>query len=507
VERGYPHEITRSLKRDEESSIFDYLFIARPHLDVVTAVKKITGTALELTPVEKRLAFREAVEHYRSTNTDSSQPIPKVADFDRYNKQRLFLPNTGVICPSKSAFVRTLDPFKFVSAFIFYAQYFDIPTEISIDELRSVLPMKFSLVRDVYENVKRYREFVMKAQGIGLPTLEINAPDARVEFDEIAMRTSSLFRHIDSHDSSLQDVLVEFEMRHGQIDVEVPPDQMPPPPQITLGINHRRHRPKSRQTLFTFMKIWQHVNPHGCDIDAKVLVDPPTSSSIREIREIQRKLIEKYGMLPPDVCEAIGVPLFAIPTTVEINSYEGLCGGHGYGALLRDAENIVWPETEANLDDVFNNDNGIVFHNNIQFSNLVMNFTRQGEPNVHSVPRAVLRACESFVRQPKRISNLEDMVVNDWFTFVKKTFKTTGRVPTNEELEPKFLRHVERTYGSHATDDSPDNQSRLFRGVNRDGDQMTFLQGLRSRLAQEPDRSLSTPVTYDFVPSGLSPWD
>lgn len=287
--KGYGASTLRPINGRAEQA-FQGLFIARNNIDSFSAVCKISGNAIELEPVEKRMAFREAVAYYRSTNTDPKRPLPNLLVMDEYSRQRLFLPNTGVICPSGTAFKYTQKPLNVSSLFVQYARFFSIPDEISIDDLRTIMPRPIEDIRVVHEKLKAYREVMQSTLGISLPNLDVNRPGSDEEIMQIATKTCVMFKTIDLQDEALMGMLLEFAKRYGKIDVEIPSELRPEPLSVSLRIPKRGRVASPEDTLQAFMDVWEFVNPLGFNLDEKVLVDPPTVAYFKNVRSIQNQL-------------------------------------------------------------------------------------------------------------------------------------------------------------------------------------------------------------------------
>lgn len=508
--RGYYHATLRPTN-GQGLQAFQNLFIAKPAIDLVSAVRRTCGNDIVLTPIEKRLAFREFVEHFRA-RADATHPLPTLNDFDRAHQDRLFLPNTGVICPSRSPFCRPALPLSTKQLFVYYTQFFDLPREISFDDLATILPEKFEFVRNAYTKMTRYRE-ELERQGYGsLPELEFPVGDNVNEFHEMAARASTFFSTVDAFDLQRQAILKEFDNRYGGIDREISPEERPKPLSVHPKIHRQKNVLSPEEVRKVFIATWQLTNPDGYKPGEGILADPPLAKWLKDVRDTQYQLIRRDGALSDEICSALKIPSFVVPTGPEISNYEGANGGRGYAALLRDIEDALWPAVESSLEEIGDSSIGIVFTNKIQLSQLKRHFMKEQPFYLNHTPRAVVRdlihrlekvessqvfihptqavaVTESGTNQ-QRVQNLEDALVDGWPQFYNKIHRRFGAL-TDDEIFEKYVRQVTRDLDPRCFSRDADEDMRLFRSV-RDGSMpYSFEEGLRkSIVAKFPPGSI-----------------
>lgn len=556
--KGFGASTLRPINGRAEQA-FQGLFIARNNIDLLSAVCKISGNAIELEPVEKRMAFREAVAYYRSTNTDPKRPLPNLLVMDEYSRQRMFLPNTGVICPSGTAFKYTQKPLNVSSLFVQYARFFSIPDEISIEDLRTIMPRPIEDIREVHEKLRAYREVMQSTLGISLPNLDVNRPGSDEEIMQIATKTCVMFKTIDLQDEALMGMLLEFAKRYGKIDVEIPPELRPEPLSVSLRIPKRGRVASPEDTLQAFKDVWEFANPLGFKLDEKVLVDPPTVAYFKNARSIQNQIIKTHGGLSEELCDEVDVPSFIVPTTQEITKYKGKCGGRGLLAILRDIEDSVWPIDSRDQIEA-DEEIGIIFtpEKRSQLITLQSIYNKLEEQNPDHAPRAITSHYMSVTKkvieqqpdasraemlkereiarrekmqrqilldqqneeqrqaakerreaadklrqereerekaandlqdeetaipvseqvdvatQLKRRRNLEELIVNEWFK----------KIAANEKYTiSDFINYLIKNYDKSLILDGVEPTKRLFQGLDDEGNQLSFLEGLEARIA------------------------
>jgi len=142
--QGYDAGLFDVRAKEKGILLFQGLFKASPQIDFLTAVKRCTGNEVNVSELEARLAFREFAINflYYRQQARFEKRLPNFDDIQSAHEQKYFLPNTGIILPSKNVFKHKERPFKTNEICLYYAYYFETDGELGqrSDVLKIVVP-------------------------------------------------------------------------------------------------------------------------------------------------------------------------------------------------------------------------------------------------------------------------------------------------------------------------------------------------------------------------------
>ena len=94
--------------------------------------------------------------------------------------------------------------------------------------------------------------------------------------------------------------------------------------------------------------------------------------------------------------------------------------------------------------------------------------------------------------QLKRRRNLEELIVNEWFK----------KIAANEKYTiSDFINYLIKNYDKSLILDGVEPTKRLFQGLDDEGNQLSFLEGLEARIAVKmQNRAAKAPAVIDLEP-------
>lgn len=376
--RGFKPGHLRMERGKRNDLLFQNLFSFAPRITLLPAVFRITGLNIQLHESELRGGFREFVDIYKGANGE----YPRRNAFVEAHRNRFFLPQTGILFPHpKRLYERSLKAMNGSSVdgiARIYQQYFDIPDEISHDDLAKISSLSQYRLEDLIDNLRKVQK-VLDEQSSNTPVaLTPSSIDidnyARVAENGVPWNAyeSWIYHGTELLGGTPKGAVRSLEWLREQAGI----------------VNERTYvrRPKTKPHGYWtkdriakhFCEAWHVINPRGFQPARRILADPPLMSDIGFLARTQASIILTHGELVPQICREQNVPCVQVPSVSTIKEqYPG-----GYQKLLADIERRHEPS------------GGIKFSSGIALRQMASAHNRRNTPDPYAPAQVVRLARE-----------------------------------------------------------------------------------------------------------------